>query len=568
MDVILKAIQFNHNCTAATHDAFNIRFNETQVVGLPEWRRGVTFTPQQSPAAYAINETRGNTMTIKASFTRAANTRILIRAVQARPDRRKMGGCNLIARLWSAGPAFPARRANVLGEVIEREITFDANGRADLEEFELKDVLIWNAGVSVSNTEWRWQFREQGTDRWTDFAITRHRIYIVLEIPNCPWQQNPSEEEITQLPWADALEYACDWAEGAQDVDEAAELITRNINDLGLSRICYSGSPLYSCPNFNCTQFLDLLGGGLGMGEKLNCSDCATAVSSFSNLVGCELRQLQLGPDEILTNLIRKIGDIREGTTEFFGHEVAWKGPVTEQGRIFDACLHVDGDPEPKKRPFVALLPTNIPFGSTREKHYRFRLSPDLILRPDTAACRKIGYSVSGVCKRLTGSQLEFLKVRYDFAAWGNHPPQQHALFADPDSSRVKLAEIRLEFDGLIFRPPIEQPKFAEPVEAFQSLWLARDDRNVVVRLDAFALRTWQGAREFMLHELGEFHQLQVCRLIDPTIGDVSFVEAHEQSVLFGRSELVILVRSVGSKRVSVRQTANKINQLLSLLGK
>jgi len=564
-DVILKEIQFNHDRQRATHDAFNIRFNEANAVELPEWRRGITFTAQQSPAAYAIKETRGNTLTIKARFTGTANSTVLVRAVQARPDARQTRGCNPIVWLWPASSS--KQRVNVLGEVREREITFDATGETDLEDFELQNVLIWTAGVSVSTTEWRWQFRATRTDRQTDFAITKHRIYTVLQIPNCPWQQNPSEAEITQLPWAEALEYACNWAAGAHDVDEAAELITRAINDLGLSRVCYSGSPLYSCPNFNCTEFLNLLGGDVGMGPKLNCSDCATAVSSFSNLVGCDLRQLQLGPDEILTNFIKKIGDTREDITEFFEHEVAWDGPVTEQGKIFDACLHLDGDPNPEKRPFVALLPTSIPFGSPSEKQYRFRLSSDVILRPETLACRKIGYSVAGICKRLGPSQVEFLKVRYDFAAWGNLPPPQPSLFAGHHSSRVKLSEIRFEFHDLILRPPIEQPKFAEPVEAFQSLWLARNNRNVVVRIDVFALKTWQAAREFMLRELGEFHQLQVQRLIEPTIGDVSFIEAQEQSILFGRSELVILVRSVGGESISVRQTANKINQLLSLFG-
>ena len=201
-DVILKAIQFNHR-DGATHDAFNIRFNETKAVTPPEWRRGITFKAQQSPAAYSIKETRGNTLTIKARFSGTPNGTVLVRAVHAGPDARQTRGCNLIARLLSTSSTM--QRVNVLGEVREREITFNATGETDLEDFELQNELISTAGVSASTTEWRWQFRATPSGRWRDFAITRHRIYTVLQIPNCPWQQNPSESEITQVPWAEAL---------------------------------------------------------------------------------------------------------------------------------------------------------------------------------------------------------------------------------------------------------------------------------------------------------------------------------------------------------------------------
>src|SRR5690349_6273410 len=132
-DVILKAIQFNHR-DGATHDAFNIRFNEREPVILPEWRRKTTFTAQQSPAAYAIKERRGNTLTIKVRFSGTANSTVLVRAVPARPNARQTRGCNPFARLLPTSSTM--QRVNVLGEIREREIRFDANGETDLEDFE------------------------------------------------------------------------------------------------------------------------------------------------------------------------------------------------------------------------------------------------------------------------------------------------------------------------------------------------------------------------------------------------------------------------------------------------
>jgi hypothetical protein len=554
VDVILEAIQFNHDRRGATHDAFNIRFNEANAVALPEWRRGATFTAEQCPAAYAINETRGHTLTIRASFTGPANASILIRAVEARLDRAEMHGCNPISLLWPFGPTFGARLANVLGEVVGREIKFDANGEADLQEFTLTNVLIWRGGVSVSNTEWRWQFREKSANRWTDLVTTRHRIYTVLEIPNCPWQQNPlNEAELTQLPWADALEYACDWAGGAQDVDEAATLITSNIYNLGrVGRVEYVGSPFYSSPTFNCTLFLELLAGGQGVQPYMNCSDCATTVSSFANLVGCDLRQLGLGPAQFWTNLIREIGKTQEAPDFFFGHEVAWKGDVSDDGKVFDACLQVDSDPTPGAEPFEPLLPTNLRFGSASDMQYRFRLNSEAT--PLTLDCRSVGYRIAGHGRKLDDSLLEFLRVHYDFASWANLPPEKNC-----SPAKSVLSEPLLLHEWKL-RSPAQHPQFIGAVNGIQLLWESPTDPDALLRADIIELQDWQSAREFMLRRLGEFHQLKVHRLTEPEIGDVSFAQQDQLAVLFTRCQFVVLVRSAGRTKLPIVKTATRVD--------
>ena len=93
MQVILKAIKFNHDPLSETGDAFNIRRNETEPVNVPEWRRDISVKPEDSPAAYAICETRGHTITIQAQFssTDISNAKVLVRAVAARPRRQRSG---------------------------------------------------------------------------------------------------------------------------------------------------------------------------------------------------------------------------------------------------------------------------------------------------------------------------------------------------------------------------------------------------------------------------------------------------------------------------------------------
>lgn len=564
MQVFLEAIQFNHDPDSATTDAFNIRQNETEFVTIPEWQRTIAPPRHNYPAAYALSETRGNTITIKAKFQCSdPGAKIQVRAINARVLVRKTLGCSplgLFSNLVSTNA--PNLSRNVLGDVKKKLVTFNADGNSDWQLFELKNVQLWSAGVSVSTTRWRWQFRLASSNHWTDFAITNHRIYTVLELPNCPWQQQPFVDANKQLPWADALEYACDWAASAQDPDEAATQITHSINDLGLDRVIYSGVQSYSCPNFNCTQFLDLLGGGPGMGQTLNCSDCATAVSSFANLVGCDLRQLGLGPEDIETKTIKLIGFPRESPDDFLGHEVAWKGGISEEGRLFDACLQVDGDDDPESPPFVALLPTNIRLGNTNDKEYRFRLSPELFLKPDTLGCRKIGYSVPGDCRQLDPALLEFLKVRYQYATWSDLAPERQLFSLDHTFFEKTFFEKGL-LSPWTLRLPVQEPQFTGAVRAFQSLWVFPGANEELLRLDVFEWKTWQEAREFMLRELGEFHLLQVERLTNPPIGDVSFVEAGDVSILFARSQFVLLVRSAGRKPIPVKQTAIKIEGLL-----
>ena len=56
---------------------------------------------------------------------------------------------------------------------------------------------------------------------------------------------------------------------------------------------------------FECTQFLDRLRGGPGLGGTVNCTDCAVIVSTFSNALGCDLWQSRMGSQQFEVNPIR-----------------------------------------------------------------------------------------------------------------------------------------------------------------------------------------------------------------------------------------------------------------------
>ena len=398
MSVQLLAVEFNHDSTSASADALNIRRNATTFVAVPEWQRGVSVNPEDSPAAYALARVHGNVVTIQAQFrtTTPLLTSVEIRALDADAQPPVGTGClGIILRIiyW----LFRALFGNVLGEPAARSVTFGAGGLSGLESFTLKHTRLDTAPVGVYTTRWRWQYRAK-KGGWHDFDTSTHRIYLVLDTPAGPWQQAPYNAANTQLPWTEVLDYACAWARLATTADEAAAKVTAAVYDLGPGTVTYDcpggGASHYSAGVFNCTAFLDRLRGGAGNGQYVNCSDCATFVSSFANAVGCNLVQGQMGYSFQLNPLLAIGSNVWQtacGWGGFSYHEVAWDS-VGVSGNVWDACLQVDGDADPTTAPQTPLLPVKLRFGNPGDMMYRERLSPggNCDAQPGTAQRRSL----------------------------------------------------------------------------------------------------------------------------------------------------------------------------------
>jgi hypothetical protein len=387
MPIWVEAIKFNHDQTSLSHDALNIRKNASTLVSVPEWIRGISVNPENSLAAYSIEETRGNTITIQVRFscTDPAIRTMEVRAVDPVWERYRSGyGCLywILTRLGVKFFMHPLELANVLGEVKAREVEFRSDGFTNFETFELERERIGKKGVNIHAIEWQWQYRLSPTDAWQDLVLSRHRIYIILEIPKLPWVQIP--QNAPNVPWTDVLDYACRWASWTSTIDGAASKMTGSIYDLGPEVMEYDcpggGSSNYSWPVFDCTAFVELLRGGIGLGRYVNCSDCATILSTFANILGCDLWQSRMySARSFELNPIKAIGsDVWQpacGWGGFSYHEVAWKGACTSNDNIFDACLAVDGDSDPTAAPHQFLLPVNMRFGNAGDGDYRDRLA-------------------------------------------------------------------------------------------------------------------------------------------------------------------------------------------------
>ncbi len=119
----------------------------------------------------------------------------------------------------------------------------------------------------------------------------------------------------------------------------------------------------------------------MGNGPFVNCSDCATFVSTFANVVGCDLWQSIMGKITVPfeTNPIETIGSEAVQSPCGWGlgftfHEVAWTGACRSNDRVYDACLRVMADPAGGPGLPTLVLPTDMRFGLPGDGQYRDRL--------------------------------------------------------------------------------------------------------------------------------------------------------------------------------------------------
>jgi hypothetical protein len=289
---------------------------------------------------------------------------------------------------------------NLLGVVKEHLVTFGAKGETEYEPFELVNHWMLKRGVGIHTVHWRWQYRLTSSGPWIDFDDSKHRIYTVLATPTAPWEQGPYQGGSNgQLPWTEVLDYACRWAAWTSHVDDSAAQVTRALNKLGGGTLVYSGyDHWFISPNgryFECTKFLARLGAASNTpAQTVDCSDSATALSTFANAVGCDLSQSQMcDPTDTSrgfhTNWIQPIGKAAPTKTWWSYHEVAWTGAGDVNDRVYDASLHLNGNPNPASFPYSKLEPISMRFGTTGSGDYRDKLAAPPASNRDMAYPRK-----------------------------------------------------------------------------------------------------------------------------------------------------------------------------------
>ncbi|MGH9874440.1 MAG: hypothetical protein ACRD9S_18450 [Pyrinomonadaceae bacterium] len=531
MQVILEAIKFNHDADSATHDAFSIRRNETEAVTPPEWQRGISKNPEDSPAAYARKAVHNQTLTIEAKFScDRPGGKLWIQAVDGKLNPLKNGSALLL-------------QTNVLGSVRAKQVEFQKK-ETDYMSFDLKDVTIEQSGVRVDDIVWNWQVSPDGSN-WQPLTTTSHRIYTVLDLPGRPWEPN-SENSNTQLPWTGVLEKACNWAAGTQDLRSAAFQITKKINELGPVFITYDvengGGPHFTpdkppLNRFDCQKFLDLLASPDNVQDHyVNCEDCAAMVCTFANVLGCSFPQSIIKSSVAAQFSLRRHRKIGRGWDEFDQfdyHAIAWAG--ADQDEVSDACLTLDASDGGPKDPIIPLLASNIPFAG--EHGYRDRL---VVKGDDCRFLLLLFRQIGGL--RVMPSEPDNLEiVRRTLSLLD-------ALRRLSATNKWTQLDARYVPDGMI--------------ELYWDLG-GEPDNQRVLRLDIQVSTTTEAADENLIHQLGRFELPTVKPKENPGFGERVFASESGFVILFLQKGMVCLLRNVGSGFMPLWEVARFIDNLI-----
>ncbi len=421
----IRSLRFNHDPSQSVTSALNLRKNRLAFSDEPEWIRGRSFSSIDCRAAYAIGEVDLDQLAVMAVIERDPSDPLGIEIRAVNPVASLQGPVNQLLQLlphpdllnslwnrydwWQAfvqslahfnySTYYQSLRAllsnyrNVLGEIGATTVTFQPGQTRALVSLHPVGTELKQRGVGIHDDQWLWQFRFHGLDYWKAMDLTRQRIYTTLAEPVAPWSQQPFDAGNLNLPWADLLEFSCRWAFRAETADEASGAITDAVYGLGgvlFEYGCEVGTvSMYSdfvYDLFDCSAFLERLKGGPGNGPYVNCSDCASMVTSMANILGAGLWQSTMGIPSggfFMTNPVMAIGSTRWQSPCGWGqgftyHEVAWKGECDVEDGLFDACLALDADISPEQFPHDPILARGMRFGRPGERQY-----VDLFIAPE-----------------------------------------------------------------------------------------------------------------------------------------------------------------------------------------
>lgn len=572
----VTAIQFSQGENQGAASALKLRKNAFQTLPPVEWIRDINTRLEPSMVAYAISQVRAHSRRVvvrvkfKVSQASTLPASISIRAMQP--------PLNIGPNLWST---LLLNNISILGDVKEQTIPIAQNGETPFISFELKNHTLDTWGVGIFESFWNWQFREKPHQPWESFDKTQHRVYILLNEPTLPFSQDFPGDAL--LPWTDILDYACDWAAGSRTEDEATGRITGRLFSMGptfLEYNCVNFLPAYvqtldlsGNSFFNCTNFLLHLKTN-NINRFIICSDCAAIVSTFANIVGCDLWQSKMETPGLMfrVNDILAIGGFGWqtpcGVPGFAYHEVAWKGNCTSADRIFDACLAVDGSFSLSDPIRVPLLPVNMLLGSQGSGQYRDRLvfPPDWQLsepRPQTRLRRMLIPGIPG---------FPFFAVRDDSA----DVQEKESLasvkqqFGLPEKSKASMRTAASQIRDFF----IDKSAFPDWEIVVQDLfegnedirrimhtrWVPVNNIRSTLRVDFYECPSAQDAQEFALKILTTVHVGTSNVSKDMSIGDTAYSWNLHKNILFTTYNLVVVISNTNRTQIPVKPLAEQLD--------
>lgn len=583
MSIQVHQIQFCWNPKDPSSSAIPIRKNAANRLPNPEWSHDRTSPFGNAPVAYAINPTRGHKIFIKVSF-KTKDTSLFGKEVEARAIQPPIGYPYnpYLSPYLNYVQVVLTTQVNVLGEVKARTVKFNNKGESAFESFELINHRLAERGIGINQVKWHWQFRSSIGRPWVDIDRSEHKVYSLLELPNGPWS-GPSGDDFS-LPWTEVLDQACTWAKGARTLSQAAGRVTNAVFNLGpvlLEYNCATFFPGYVLPVnlqgdafFNCTAFLEHLQTGRGT-RYVICTDCAAIVTTFSNILGCNLWQSKMytkGVTFFKVNPVLAIGnfqwDLPCGTPGFAYHEVAWNNECTADDEIFDACLALDRDLSPSFYPHIPLLPANLKFGEAGDGLYRDRLPQpsdvvfcnaqpgDRVRRP-LSPNQLVTIRSRSLVERFGEDRARMLKKETGFSLWADRNKLKENLFV----FMHKTPEYLLEEWDLSYSFSADwapgMPRMS------QELWRHKSKiKSQAIQISKYECASRKDAHELIIRLLTEAH-IPVDYEAVEDVGDAAYATSTYHAVVFARGNLVLVLANADRDQLNLKKLAVDIDQSL-----
>ena len=352
----LRAVTFDRTDAGGGLACFSLRDDVTSTPTSTDWEDRPGATPVSHDVAHLSRQQTGPRRTVTAIFEALEDT---------------APGLRVDAVDTSGTIAITARTTSSAG-----------TGSHLALRFELPSDFA-TGGISTQKIDWQWTCGE-ATSAMKPLGRSQHGIFVVLAEPALPWAVPDL------VPWKAVMDVACRWARGATTDELVADQITAQVFGLGgqtvplssggVASIAYSQSGFFplSQEAWDLVQFLKMVNRETDARHSMNCSDAATALTLFSSALGVPLTLALITRPKcgtICTRRIRLVGLPEQPKAQFKRHEVACLRTHGTIDTIWDPCLEVDMDANPKEDPPTQLaLAAGVPLDSaTGVPSYRER---------------------------------------------------------------------------------------------------------------------------------------------------------------------------------------------------
>jgi hypothetical protein len=459
-------------------------------------------------------------------------------AAFAGPD--PVEGLAMTVRLSSAAPAAQIKlkatattapgSISAIGDIGEVTVDFAGGTRATID---CRATLSSNQ-VACGCVEWRWQFNDGG--EWQDAGVSKHQMAITLALPTAPWTTRPGIPGRT-LPWWEVVHLASKVAAGSTTLDGAATKVTEHTFGAWEGKYRWENSRHYATngfetpARFDCASFLRLLDGER-LPDTVDCADQASVVSTFANVLGCNLQQVAISRS-MTANPVLLVGNRDWRPRDEFGvHEFTVTGDREEAMIVWDGCLHVSSNDAPRNPtapPDDVRVPAEMPAAEYLSRLI-FENTMGIRLRGGVPDVRPIG-PLPSVVRVMAATSVA---VEAPMRRWRLPPVEQ-----DP-GTRIEHVDLTPDFLGpwhLV--APTVLPDLAPPSDEWdkvvRTLWRSTDDPVRLVSCEVYICRDTRAAHLRTYALLGEFAARAIERIEIPE----SLENTPEYRFAFGDSGLI-----------------------------